>query len=109
MADIQEQKDLLSNYTSNINEAALQGMARTYALVLSKQDSRNVSCGDVAEKDTVRKNFLQKKLGLTQSDEILNAAIEEVCVKMKDARLKSRLVFYYLLAEKFNLLANFIK
>ena len=109
MADIQEQKDLLSNYTSNINEAALQGMARTYALVLSKQDSRNVSCGDAVEKDTIRKNFLQKKLGLTHNDDVLNAAIEEVCMKMKDARLKSRLAFYYLLAEKFNLLANFIK
>lgn len=109
MADIQEQKDLLAKYTSKINDAALQGMARTYALVLNNKDSRYVSCGDENERDTVRKNFLQKKLGLTHNDDALNAAIEEVCAKMKDDRFKSRLVFYYLLADKYNLLGNFVK
>ncbi|MES2500312.1 MAG: DUF2853 family protein [Pseudomonadota bacterium] len=109
MADLQNQKDALAKYSAKINDAALQGMARTYALVLSKQDSRHISCGDAAEKATVRENFLKKKLGLTQADASLDAAIEEVCVKMKDDRMKSRLVFYYLLAEKYNLLANFIK
>ncbi|MES2580885.1 MAG: DUF2853 family protein [Pseudomonadota bacterium] len=109
MADIQEHKDTLAKYTSTINEAALQGMARTYALVLSKQDSRNVSCGDAAEKQTVRENFLKKKLGLTHSDAVLDAAIDEICAKVKEDRMKSRLVFYYLLAEKYNLLGNFVK
>lgn len=109
MADIQEYKDTLAKYTSSINEAALQGMARTYALVLSKQDSRSVACGDVGEKQTVRENFLKKKLGLTHSDAVLDAAIDEVCAKVKEDRLKSRLVFYYLLAEKYSLLGNFAK
>ena len=109
MADIQNHKDTLAKYTSKINEPALQGMARTYALVLAKQDSRSVSCGDAAEKATVRENFLKKKLGLKQADAALDAAIEEVCMKMKEDRIKSRLVFYYLLAEKYNLLANFVK
>lgn len=109
MADIQDHKDTLAKYTSKINEEALQGMARTYALVLSKQDSRHVSCGDAAEKQTVRENFLKKKLGLTHSDAVLDEAIDEVCAKVKEDRLKSRLVFYYLLAEKYNLLGNFVK
>lgn len=109
MADIQEYKSALAKYTASVNEAALQGMAKTYALVLSKQDARNVSCSDAAEKATVRENFLKKKLGLTQSDAALDAAIEEVCTKMSEDRMKSRLVFYYLLAEKYNLLANFVK
>ncbi len=108
MADIQEYKTALAKYTA-VNEAALQGLAKTYALVLSKQDSRHVSCTDAAEKATVRENFLKKKLGLTQGDAALDAAIEEVCMKMKEDRMKSRLVFYYLLAEKYNLLANFVK
>lgn len=107
MTDTQEHKDTLSKYTSSVNEAALQGLAKTYALVLSKQDSRLVSCGDTTEKQTVRENFLKKKLGLTHADAELDTAIEEVCIKMKDDRQKSRLVFYYLLAEKFNLLGNF--
>lgn len=109
MADIQDQKDILAKYTSAINDAALQGMAKTYALVMSKADAKFVSCTDQAEKDTVRENFLKKKLGLTQSDDALNAAVEAVCVKMKEDRFKSRLVFYYLLAEHFKLLGNFVK
>lgn len=109
MADIQEHKDALAKYTSKINDAALQGMARTYALVMSNRDSRNVSCGDQSEKDTVRENFLKKKLALKKTDAELDASIEAVCATMKEDRLKSRLVFYYLLAEKYSLLGNFVK
>ena len=109
MADNQELKESLAKYTSKINDAALQGMAKTYALVMSNKDSRFVSCGDASEKDTVRENFLKKKLSLKNSDGDLNAAIDDVCSKMKDDRFKNRVVFYYLLAEKYNLLGNFSK
>ena len=54
-------------------------------------------------------NFLKKKLALTNSDADLNAAIEAVCVTMKEDRFKSRLAMYYLLADKFGKLAMFIK
>ncbi|MDX1916219.1 MAG: DUF2853 family protein [Methylophilus sp.] len=107
MADIQEQKAILAKYTSKIDDAALQGMAKTYALVMSNKDSQFVSCGDETEKDTVRENFLKKKLGLSNPDADLNAAVDSVCQTMKDDRFKSRLVFYYLLAEKYNKLSQF--
>ncbi len=107
MADIQDYKDAIAKYTK-VNDAALQGMAKTYALVMSKQDARNVSCGDATEKATVRENFLKKKLGLTLSDTELDAAIEAVCSTMKEDRMKSRMVFYYLLTEKYNKLELFI-
>ncbi|HAF00022.1 MAG TPA: DUF2853 domain-containing protein [Methylophilaceae bacterium] len=107
MADIQEQKAILAKYTSKIDDAALQGMAKTYALVMSNKDSQFVSCGDESEKDTVRENFLKKKLGLSNSDADLNAAVDSVCQTMKEDRFKSRLVFYYLLAEKYNKLSQF--
>lgn len=107
MADISEYKEALAKYTSNINEAALDKMASTYALVMSKADSKFVSCGDPAEKETVRNNFLKKKLGLSDSDADLDAAVEAVCVTMKEDRMKNRLVFYYLLAEKYNKLGDF--
>ncbi|MEQ1487887.1 MAG: DUF2853 family protein [Methylotenera sp.] len=109
MADIQEHKAALAKYTSSINDAALAGMAKTYALVLNNADARHVACTDASEKETVRQNFLKKKLGLTNSDADLDAAIEAVCLKMKEDRLKSRLVFYYLLAEQYKLLGNFVK
>ena len=107
MADIQEQKDLLSKYTTSINDAALESMAKTYALVMSKPDTKYVACGDQSEKDTVREKFLKKKIGLTQSADDFNAAVDEICTTMKEDRFKSRLVFYYLLAEKFNKLSQF--
>lgn len=107
MADVSEYKQSLSRFTSNVNDAALEKMAKTYALVMSNRDAKNVSCGDAAEKETVRNNFLKKKLGLTNSDSDLDAAIEAVCATMQEDRMKNRLVFYYLLAEKYNKLGVF--
>ncbi|MGB2833685.1 MAG: DUF2853 family protein [Methylotenera sp.] len=107
MADIQEHKATVAKYASNINTAALDKMAKNYALVLSNKDSQFVSCGDESERDTVRENFLKKKLALTNSDADLNAAIDTVCATMKEDRFKSRLAFYYLLADKYNKLGMF--
>jgi len=107
MADIQDHKASVGKYSSSVNIAALDAMAKNYALVLSNKDSQFVSCGDESEKNTVRENFLKKKLGLTLSEAELDAAIEDVCVTMKEDRFKSRLAFYYLLAEKFGKLSQF--
>ena len=109
MADLQEHKAIAAKYATNVNTPALDGMAKNYALVLSSKDSQFVSCGDAAEKDTVRINFLKKKLALTHSDADLDAAIDAVCGKMKDDRFKSRLAFYYLLAEHYKKLDMFVK
>jgi hypothetical protein len=107
MSNFQEHKDLIAQYTTTIDDAALQGLVKTYALVMMKADSRCVSCSDATEKQTVRENFLKKKLGLTLSDAELDVAIEEVCKTMQAERFKSRITFYYLLAEKYGQLAQF--
>jgi hypothetical protein len=88
-----------------VDEAALAGLEKTYRLVLSQADSRYVACSDSAEVATVRENFLKKKLGLASGD--LDGAIKAVCQAMKDERNKSRLTFYYLLAEHFDKLGDF--
>jgi len=88
-----------------VNEKAVEGMVKTYRLVLSKPDTRYVACSDKAELETVRKNFLEKKLGLTGDD--LDASIKTVCETMKASRSKSRLTFYYLLAEHHGKLDSF--
>lgn len=88
-----------------VNEAAVAGLEKTYRLVLSHADSRFVACSDPAEVATVRENFLKKKLGLSSGD--LDGAIKAVCAAMKDDRTKSRLTFYYLLAEHFDKLGEF--
>jgi hypothetical protein len=65
------------------------------------KDSETVSCSDSSELETVKKNFLIKKLGLEDSD-TLDAAIKSVCEKMGSSnRNKYRALFYALLAKEF--------
>lgn len=88
-----------------VNEKAVAGLTKTYRLVLSKPDTKYVACSDPAECDRVRENFLKKKLGLSGDD--LDAAIKDTCQAMKADRTKSRLTFYYLLAERYEKLDQF--
>lgn len=97
----------VKKYAPNADEAVVEKMVKTYQLVLSKADSSLVSFSDADELKTVRENFLKKKLGLTESDEALDAAIAEVGAKMKDGSRNTRIAVYYLLAEKFGKLGVF--
>jgi len=68
-----------------------------------KKDSETVSCTQSSELDTVKKNFLQKKLGLTKNDASFDAAIKKVCEAMGTSnRNKYRALFYALLTQEFN-------
>lgn len=87
------------NKFSKADEDLVSTMLKSYRLVMSKADTRLVACSDPKELVTVRKNFLQKKLGLNKSDAELDALIAGVCEKMKASRQKQRLTFYYLLVE----------
>jgi hypothetical protein len=67
-----------------------------------KQDAETVSCSDSAELDTVKKNFLENKLGLTADDVTFDAAIKKVCEAMGTSnRHKYRALFYALLTKEF--------
>lgn len=56
---------------------------------------------DPKETERVRENFLKKKLGLTDSDGDLDAAIQAVGQRMKGDNTKNRVTVYYLLLEHF--------
>ncbi|NOQ91947.1 MAG: DUF2853 family protein [Flavobacteriaceae bacterium] len=65
------------------------------------KDSSMVSCTDNSELDTVKNNYLIKKLGLKDGPE-LDAAIKKVCKKLGSSnRNKYRAMFYYLLCIEF--------
>ncbi len=97
--------DDIKKHVSEVDEAALANMEKTYRLVLSKPDSRAVSFSDEEELKTVRESFLKKKLGLTIPDAELDAAIKEVGKAIPGH--KQRLTVYYLLAQKFDKLDVF--
>jgi hypothetical protein len=98
MADLAKHLADVKKYTTNVNEAAVAGLAKTYALVLAKADSRWVAASDKGELVRVRDNFLKKKLALKDVDAALDAAVAAVAEKLKGDSTKSRLTFYYLLA-----------
>jgi hypothetical protein len=65
------------------------------------KDAATVACGQEKELETVKNNFLVKKLGLKDGPE-LDKAIQEVCEQLGTSnRNKYRAMFYYLLTKKF--------
>jgi hypothetical protein len=97
----------IKKYSAKPDELAVQGMSKAYALVMSKADTKWVAASDPTEVQRVVTNFLKKKIGRKEKDADLTAACAAVAGKMKDARNKSRMTFYYLLAEHYGALAMF--
>lgn len=96
-----EYVDNIQKYTNNVDESVVTGIVKHLRLVLQNRDASLVSCSDQKELERVRESFLKKKLGLTASDADLDSNILEICQQMKNTSNKSRVTFYYLLAEKF--------
>jgi len=84
------------------DEDLLRKVAKGLGPSIYNKDSSSVSCSDKKEKETVVKNFLMKKHGMT--DEAAAAkAVDEVCEQYKASRAKLRTVFYYVLVKKLGL------
>jgi len=109
MADLATYLADVKKYSSNANEAAVGGIVKYLGIALRNPDSSLVAGTDPAETKRVRDNFLKKKLGLTEPDAKLDAAVMAVVEKMKADKTKSRVTVYYLLAEQFKKLDLFIK
>ena len=64
-------------------------------------DSETVACSDSSELQTVKKNFIENKLGVNEDEAKLDAAIKEVCEAMGTSnKHKYRVLFYALLTIK---------
>ena len=87
----------IRKYTSNVDEKAVAAIVKYCGIALQRADSSLVSTSDPKELATVRDGFAAKKLGLTP--EAADAGIKAVADKMKGSARKSRVTFYYLLAE----------
>ena len=91
----------VKKYAAKADDAIIAGIVRYCGIALQKVDSSLVAFSDPKELDRVRNNFLKKKLGRTESDDALNAAIAKVGVAMKADRTKNRVTVYYLLADHY--------
>ena len=93
-------------YASDVNEAALRAIYDSFKGQLGNRDAMLVACSQQKELNYIKKKFLKGRLNLKESNKTYDAALDEVCEKMgKSNRTKSRVTFYYLLAEKFDKLS----
>jgi hypothetical protein len=84
---------------SNIDDAKLDGYVNSLRSMVDNKDATLVSGQDPSELETVRRNFVEKKLGVTDKDKAMGA-INSVAGKMSGIRMKSRPAFYYLVQQE---------
>ena len=65
-----------------------------------KRDAASVSTSDPAELETVKQNFLIKKLGLEDGEHLDNAISVVADTMGRTNRVKYRAIFYYLLVKE---------
>jgi outer membrane protein OmpA-like peptidoglycan-associated protein len=94
-------------YAGDADEAVVAAIVKYCGIALQSRDSSLVAMSDVKERTLVRENYLKKKLGLTDSDADLDAAVLSVGQVMKADRTKNRVTVYYLLAQHFGVLGLF--
>lgn len=83
---------------SNIDDALLDERVTALRVLIGNRDALYVAGTDDSEMETVRKNYIVKKLGVEDKDKG-QAACKAVAEKMKGSRMKNRAAFYYLCAK----------
>ena len=89
--------DGVKKYAPGASEDQVRKVVNYCGIALRSRDASLVSCSDEKELDRVRKGWCSKKLGLTAGE--ADKAIEKTCEQMKGDRQKSRVAFYYLVAQ----------
>ena len=93
----------IEKFDGNCDDDLLNAIVKHIRPSIFHPDGEKVSCSEKKELETVRENFLKKKLGLSDSDSELDTAIKEVCEKLGSSnKNKYRATFYYLLAKRFD-------
>jgi Protein of unknown function (DUF2853) len=107
MADASAYAENIKKYANGYNQAAAEKIVGHLGIALRNRDSSMVACSDSGELDRVRERWCRGKLGLAQTKTDLDAAIQAVCDKLQpEGSTKSRVTFYYLLAEHFGKLGD---
>mgnify|MGYP001451880929 CR=1 FL=1 len=105
MADVDHKADL-KKYVPTADDKHVAAIIKHLGIAMKNKDTQMVACSSKDELARVRDSWCKKKLGLTQSDADLDKGIKEICDKMKGDKNKSRVAFYYLLAEKYGKVAS---
>lgn len=101
--------DLIQRYAADIKEKfgedpdmeLLAQVAIGLGPSIYKQDASKVSGSDPKELETVRQNFLIKKLGLPDTGELMEAIQGVIATYGASEKNKQRAVIYYMLVRRF--------
>ncbi len=90
----------IKKHLGSVDSAFLEIVVKNLGPSIYRKDAESVACTDKKELDTVRNNFLIKKLGFKEDEkEMLDLEIKKVCEGMKATKIKYRATFYYTLAK----------
>jgi len=78
-----------------VDHDLLDDLVGRMKLIVNNKDAMLVSGKDPVELETVRTNFVVKKLGIDNKEKGMKA-ITEVAEKMSDIKMKNRVAFYYM-------------
>jgi len=84
---------------SDIDDGLLDTLVDRLKLIVDNKDALLVSGADESELETVRKNFVVKKLNIDDKEKGA-AAVSAVAAKMKGIRMKNRAAFYYMVQQE---------
>lgn len=91
----------VAKFVDSPDQTSVDNIVKYCGIALrSSKDAALVSSSDKAELNRVRDGFAKKKLELDA--EAAEAGIAKVCEQMKGVKQKSRVTFYYLLAQATN-------
>lgn len=86
----------------SFDEDLLIKVAKGCGPSIYNKDASTVAGTDASELGTVKNNFLIKKLGLSESDDLDGAIGRTIDTLGKSNRNKYRAMFYYLLTKEFS-------
>lgn len=102
MADATAYAENIKKYAKVYNKAAAEKIVGHLGIALRNKDSSLVACSDDGELDRIRDKWCRTRLGLAYNQKELDTGISAICERMKpEGGHKSRVTFYYLLAEHF--------
>jgi len=84
---------------SDIDNELLDTLIGRLRLIVDNKDALLVSGKDPSELETVRKNFVVKKLGINDKEKAASA-IQAVADEMSGIKMKNRAAFYYMVQKK---------
>ena len=99
MADVDHAGDV-KKYAAGADDAKIKAIIKYIGIGMKTPDGQMVACSSKEELARVRDGWMKKKLAMTGTDADLDKAIKAVCETMKGDKNKSRVAFYYLLADK---------